>query len=253
MRLMAWNDGCVVEVKDFHLDSPYILQRVHTLDYRAYNVSRHLMLLRDCSIEIFGFASLCGVADAERIITKLLEMSRVSRRLSTPVAMRLDSHGHLSFEVEKPILYEGYSVRAKRISLAPLTMPYPEYLSQTSVSVAVDAMADSRIVKDGGDAALWVDTAGNAISRPWLPLFAVYGGRVYTPMEYDTVEYAVTSDAIRRAGIELVVRPLSVASLMRMDELFMVDAMGVTSVASIAEHRLLSVVTARIADAIAIR
>lgn len=248
MRLMAWNDGNVVEVKDFHLDNPYILQRIHTLNHRAYNVSRHLMLLRDSSIELFGFASLCGVADAERIIARLLELSRVSRRLSTPVAMRLDSCGHLSFEVEQPTLYEGYSVRAKRLSLAPLTMPHPDYLSQTSVSIAVDAMADSRVVKDGGDAALWIDAEGNAISRPWLPIFAVYGGRVYTPMEYDTVEYVVTRDAVRRAGVELVVRPLPIKSLMRMDEIFMVDAMGVTSIASLGNHRLLSVVTARIAD-----
>lgn len=248
MRLMAWNDGNVVEVKDFHLDNPYILQRIYTLEHRAYNVSRHLMLLRDSSIELFGFASLCSVADAERIIARLLELSRVSHRLSTPVAMRLDSCGHLSFEVEQPTLYEGYSVRAKRLSLAPLTMPHPDYLSQTSVSIAVDAMADSRVVRDGGDAALWMDADGNAISRPWLPIFAVYGGRVYTPMEYDTVEYVVTRDAVRRAGVELVVRPLPIKSLMRMDEIFMVDAMGVTSIASLGNHRLLSVVTARIAD-----
>lgn len=247
MKLMAWDDGRVVETKDFRLPHPYVLQRVHTLDYKPYNVSRHLMLLRDASIALFGFATLCGVADAERIIYRLLELSRVSRKLSTPVAMRLDALGHLSFEVEQPILYEGYSLRAKRISLATLTIPLPEYMSQTSVSVAVDAMADSRVA-GSADAALWVDDKGGVISRPWMPLFAVYGGRVYTPVEYDTVEYIVTRDAIRRMGAELIVHPMTVASLKRMDEVFMVDAMGVTSVATIEEHRLLSMITARIAD-----
>lgn len=247
MKLMAWDDGRVVETKDFRLPYPYVLQRVHTLDYQPYNVSRHLMLLRDASIALFGFATLCSVADAERIITRLLDLSRVSRKLSTPVAMRLDALGHLSFEVEQTILYEGYSLRAKRISLATLTMPLPEYMSQTSVSVAVDAMADSRVA-GSADAALWVDDKGAVISRPWMPLFAVYGGRVYTPAEYDTVEYIVTRDAIRRVGAELIVHPMTVASLKRMDEVFMVDAMGVTSVATIEEHRLLSMITARIAD-----
>ncbi|MBQ8367189.1 MAG: hypothetical protein IJX40_05575 [Alistipes sp.] len=247
MKLMAWDDGRVVETKDFRLPYPYVLQRVHTLDYQPYNVSRHLMLLRDASIALFGFATLCSVADAERIITRLLNLSRVSRKLSTPVAMRLDALGHLSFEVEQTILYEGYSLRAKRISLATLTMPLPEYMSQTSVSVAVDAMADSRVA-GSADAALWVDDKGAVISRPWMPLFAVYGGRVYTPAEYDTVEYIVTRDAIRRVGAELIVHPMTVASLKRMDEVFIVDAMGVTSVATIEEHRLLSMITARIAD-----
>lgn len=247
MKLMAWDDGRVVETKDFRLPYPYVLQRVHTLDYQPYNVSRHLMLLRDASIALFGFATLCSVADAERIITRLLDLSRVSRKLSTPVAMRLDALGHLSFEVEQTILYEGYSLRAKRISLATLTMPLPEYMSQTSVSVAVDAMADSRVA-GSADAALWVDDKGAVISRPWMPLFAVYGGRVYTPAEYDTVEYIVTRDAIRRVGAELIVHPMTVASLKRMDEVFIVDAMGVTSVATIEEHRLLSMITARIAD-----
>ena len=247
MRLMAWDDGRVVETKDFRLPHPYVMQRVHTLDYRAYNVSRHLMLLRDASIELFGFATLCSVEDAERIIAKLLELSRVSRRLSTPVVMRHDAMGHLSFEVEQPTFYEGYSLRAKRLSLAMLTMPSPEYVSQTSVSVAVDAMADSRVA-GSADAALWIDDRGNVISRPWLPLFAVYGGRVYTPMEYDTVEFVVTRDAIRRLGMVLIAHPMTVASLKRMDEVFMVDAMGITSVASIEEHRLLYMITARIAD-----
>lgn len=247
MKLMAWDDGRVVETKDFRLPYPYVLQRVHTLDYQPYNISRHLMLLRDASIALFGFATLCSVADAERIITRLLDLSRVSRKLSTPVAMRLDALGHLSFEVEQPILYEGYSLRAKRISLATLTMPLPEYMSQTSVSVAVDAMADSRVA-GSADAALWVDDKGGVISRPWMPLFAVYDGRVYTPAEYNTVEYIVTRDAIRRVGAELIVHPMTVASLKRMDEVFMVDAMGVTSVATIEEHRLLSMITARIAD-----
>lgn len=250
MKLMVWNDGKVVEAKDFCLANPYVLQRIHTLDNRAYNLSRHLMLLRDSTIELFGFASLCGVADAERIITKLLELSHVSHKLSTPVAMRLDAQGHLSFEVESPILYEGYSLRAKRLTLATLTMPAPEYISQTSVSVAVDAMADSRVFRDGGDAALWVDVDGNVVSRPWLPIFGVYHGRIYTPTEYDTVEYVVVRDAIRRMGAKLVHHPLTVVALKRMDELFVADVMGITSVASIEEHRLLSVITQRIADSV---
>lgn len=248
MKLLVWDDGRVIEASTFRLTHPYILQRIHTLNYTPYNLSRHIMLLRDTSIALFGFASLCRTQDAERIITKLLEASRVTRTLSCPVAMRLDSEGHLSFEVEPPILYEGYALRAKRLTLATLTMPSPEYEAPTSVSIAVDAMADSRVKSAGGDSALWLNDADEAISRPWLPLFAVYRGRVYTPAEYNSVEFVTTRDAIRRADIELIIHPLPLKSLMRMDEILMVDIMGITSFASIKEHRLLSVVASRIAD-----
>ncbi len=248
MKLLVWNDGRVVEASEFRLTSPYVMQRIHTLGHCAYNVSRHLSLLNDTAISLFSFATLCRVADAERIISKLLDASRVSRSLSCPVVMRINVLGELSFEVEQPILYEGYAVRAKRLALAPLTMPMPDTISPTSVTLAIDAMADSRVRSVGGDMALWLDDHGEVISRPWMPIFAVYRGKVYTPSEYDSVEYVVTRDAIRRANIELVIHPLTVDSLMRMEEVFMVDAMGITSAASLKEHRLLSVVASRIAD-----
>lgn len=250
MKLLVWNDGRVVEATDFRLICPYVMQRIQTLGHRPYNLSRHLSLLNDTAISLFGFATLCRVADAERIITKLLDASRVSLSLSTPVVMRLDSSGALSFEVESPTLYDGYAVRARRLSLATLSMSLPDTISQTSVTVAIDAMADSRVKSVGGDMALWVDEHDEAISRPWLPLFAVYHGRVYTPAEYDSVEYVVVRDAVRRAGMELVIHPLSLSSLMRMEEIFMADTMGITSFASFKEHRLLSIAATRIAEAI---
>ena len=85
-----WDDGCVVEASQFSLHHPYVLQRIHTIGYKAYNLERHVALMRDASIALFGFASLCRVEDAARIIRRLLEASRVSLSLSCPVAMRLE-------------------------------------------------------------------------------------------------------------------------------------------------------------------
>ena len=108
-------------------------------------------------------------------------------------------------------------------------------------------MYDAR-VQDRGDMAILVDSQGEVISRPWLPLFAVFHNVVYTPAEYDTVEYRIVRDAIHRAGIELVVRPIPQASLLRMDEVFVADVMGLTSLSSIQDNRLLSVVAALVAS-----
>ena len=81
-----------------------------------------------------------------------------------------------------------------------------------------------------------------------MPIFAVFHNVVYTPVEYDTVEYCIVRDAIHRAGIELVVRPIPQASLLRMDEVFVADVMGLTSLSSIQESRLLSVVATLVAN-----
>ena len=247
MKLMVWCDGKVVEAQSFRLTSPYILHRIHTLNYKAYDVARHISLMRDASEQLFGFISLCRVEDAERIIEQLLRLSRVSPNFSCAVAMRLSSLGELSFEVEEPSYYSGLSLSVKRPKGVFFAATQPEYISQNSVTVALDAMYDAR-VQDRGDMAILVDFRKDVISRPWMPIFAVFHNVVYTPVEYDTVEYCIVRDAIQSAGIELVIRPIPQASLLRMDEVFVADVMGLTSLSSIQDNRLLSVVAALVAS-----
>ncbi|MBO7199628.1 MAG: hypothetical protein J6V26_06305 [Alistipes sp.] len=248
MKLLVWNDGSVVEASNFSLDRPYVMQRIHTIGHKAFNIAQHIELLREDSMRMFGFASLCDPLDAKRIIEKLLELSRVSPRLSCPVAMRLSVDGALSFEVESPLYDCGMHLRARRFCGVDIVMPAPETLCQTSVSVAIDAMAEAVVSKRGGDVAVWCDNNGDVISLPWRPIFAVYNGRVYTPYEYNTVEYRTVAEAISRLNLELNVRTIPVGSLERMDEVFMADVMAVSSLSAIKNHRLLSAVTLRIVD-----
>lgn len=247
MTLFVWNDGMVVEASEFRLVRPYVLQRIHTLGYKAYNLDRHIQLLRDASCELFGFASLCRKEDAERIIAQLLYKSRVSVKFSCPVVMRLDSEGHLSFEVESPGYYTGASLRMRRPTAATLTVSRDVPLSQNSTTVAEDLMCDCR-VRGCANVAMLVDANGEVISRPWQPVFAVYHNKIYTPAEYDTVEYLMARNAIVNAEIEFIVHPLPVSSLARMDEIFIVDTMGVTSFSQINHHRLLSVIATLVAN-----
>lgn len=247
MKLMVWCDGKVVEAQSFRLTSPYILHRIHTLNYKAYDVARHISLMRDASEQLFGFISLCRVEDAERIIEQLLRLSRVSPNFSCAVAMRLSSLGELSFEVEEPSYYRGLSLSVKRPKGALLSVPRPEYISQNSITIALDAMYDAR-VKCSGDVAVLVDDNKELISRPWRPIFVVFNNKIYTPAAYETVEYVTVVEAIRKIGYHLTVRPIPAESLMRMDEIFTADAMGLCSLSKIGNHSLLSIVAALIAD-----
>ena len=247
MKLLVWSDGRVVEASEFRLTQPFVLQRIHTLGYKAYNMAQHIDVMRRASIELFGFASLCRAEDAERIIEQLTKLSRISPTLSCTVAMRLNSLGELSFEVERPSYYSGASLSVRRPKGVFFTVSELEYKTQNSVTIALDAMYDAR-VQDRGDMAILVDCRKEVISRPWLPIFAVFHNVVYTPTEHDSVEYRVVRDAIQRAGIELVVRPIPADALLRMDEVFVADVMGLTSFASIKESRLLSVIATLVAN-----
>ena len=245
--MLVWSDGRVVEAKEFRPLYPFVLQRIHTLGYKAYNVAQHIEIMRRASMELFGFASLCRAEDAERIIAQLTELSRISPNLSCTVAMRLNSEGELSFEVEQPSYYSGATLSVKRPKGLFFSAPEPEGLSQSSVTVALDAMYDAQ-VRDRGDMAILVDFRKEVISRPWRPIFAVFHNVVYTPQEYDTVEYRLVREAVRKVGIELVVRPIPMESLLRMDEVFVADVMGLTSLSAIQESRLLSVVATLVAS-----
>ena len=246
MRLLVWNDGKVIEASEFRLPRAYVLERIHTLGHRAYNLPRHIMLMRESSAQMFGFMSLCRVEDADRIITKLLAASRVSPRLSCSVVMRLDYQGHLSFEVEAPSFYSGCSLRAKRPigAVLPAVAPYTQF--QTSVTVAYDAMCDSRVA-GYGDIAIWSDSKDEVISIPWRPIFTVFHNRVYTPCEYSTVEYVVAAEAIAKAGFELIIHPIPLSALRRMEEVFVADVMGITSLLAVENQRLLFMVATQVA------
>lgn len=248
MRLLAWDDGTVVEAAKFSLDRPFVLQRIHTLRYKVYNIALHIELLREASVQLFGFATLCDPASAERIIVKLLELSRVSSQLSCPVAMRIDCDGRLSFEVENPLYESGIQLKATRLDGLCMCQQLPSVMSQTSASIAFENLMQAMVEKQGADIAIGVDAGGSVISLPWRPIFTIYNGKVYTPSEFSTVEYLSVRKAIELANLELIVRDIPQSSLERMDEVFLVDAMSVLSLASINKHRLLSVTTQRIVN-----
>ena len=160
--------------------------------------------------------------------------------------MRLDCEGVLSFEVEMPTFDSGMAVKAKRMNGVAISMSVPDISYQSSMSIAIDNMLEAIVAKHGGEVPIWVDLEGSIISLPWRPIFVISNGRVFTPQQFDTVEYANVKNAIENLKMELVVRDIPYSSLSRADEVFFADSIAVSSLFSIEKHRLLSVVTTRI-------
>ena len=246
MRLLAWMDGAVFEASELRVGIPYVMQRIHTLGGVCYDLEQHINLLRRSSEELFGFASVCGVGDAQRIIVRLLELSRVADSLSVPVAMRLDADARLSFEVEHPTFGSGRYLRAKREVGMPYEMTEPRLLSQTRSSIELDMEADYAVRRWGGERAIWVSREGVLLSRPWMPIFVYYKQCWFTPKRYDTVEYSVVAKAMEQAGCKLLVRDIPESALEQVDEIFVADIMGISSFAKVKNHRLLTSVANRI-------
>lgn len=248
MRYLAWIDGRVVEASQLRQDMPYVMQRIHTLGGCVYNANNHLFVLREASEYLFSFASLITPSSVERIVAKLLDCAYAPLECSVPVVMRLYADGSLSFEVEAPTYGRGAYLRAKRYVGVEIehSRPLP-IMAQCSESCAADVMTERRVCHLGGDIALWTDAEGNLISLPWRPLFVYYKGVIFTPQEFHSVEYRMASKAIAAAGYELRVRAISSSALTMIDELFMVDVMGVSSLGAVRKHRLQSSVAIRVA------
>lgn len=248
MRLLAWLDGVVFEASELRIDTPYVMQRIHTLGGQCYDLEQHVNLFRRSSEQLFGFATVCGASDAQRIIRRLVELSRVGEQLSVPVAMRIDADARLSFEVETPTFGSGRYLRAKREVAMPHVMPQPRLLSQTKSSIQLDVEADVAVRMHGGERAIWISDDGLLISRPWLPIFVYYKQHWFTPKYYDSVEYAVVARAIDKTGGKLLVRDIPESALEDVDEIFVADIMGITAFSKVKNHRLLTSVANRIAQ-----
>ena len=248
MKCLAWIDGRVVEVSELPLGEPFVMQRIHTLNHAVYDAYAHVVVMRETTGELFGFQTLATGSDVERIVTKLLDIANAPLCCSIPVVMRHHASGMLSFEIEEPMFGEGVYLRAKRLVGVKVERHAPTHLAQTSESIAMDAMADRSVLQYGGDVALWVDSNGNLISHPWRPIFVYHKSHLFTPTEYYTVEYRNAQAAIDRANMRLVVRDIPFKALARVDEVFIVDVMGISSISSVQRHRLMSAIAQRIAD-----
>lgn len=238
MKYLTSVDGRVCDLSELRSDLPYVMQRIHTLHGRAYNVEHHLALLCEASAELLGFTPLVDADKVRAAVAELLDMAHAPTRFSVPVAMRLNSRGEHILIVERPTFGAGAYLRAKRVDVAPVVCHTQFDEWESSASVAYDAMLDHRSYARGGERAIPVSEAGYVLSRPWLLTLVVAGDTVYSPSEHHSVEYAVARRAVEAAGMHFVVRPIPLALLDRADEILFIDIMGIIAATKIGDHRL---------------
>lgn len=248
MARWVWIEGDVVEARQLADMRPYVVERVHTLDYRARYMERHLDSLRRSAEELFGFAPLCRARDMERVAADLLARNGLTRTLSCPVRVRLSSRAELSVECEPPTFGAGCYLRAKMPVAAVLRYDAPPWERRSSLTEELAAVADGVVRRKGADAAIRIDSHDMVVGRAWSPLFLVRERNLFTPREYDSAEYDMAVATAERAGLRVYVRRFSVRAFDYADELFTVDSMGMTAFSRVGNRLLSSTIATRIAS-----
>ncbi len=248
MARFAWIDGETVDARQLPDARPYVVERIHTLDYRARNADGHINALRASAEELFGFAPLCRAGDIERVAAGLLARNGMTRMLSCPVRVRLCSDTRLIVECENPTFGSGCYLRAKIPAAVALRYDAPPWERRSSMTEEIAAVADCMAQMQGADAAIRIDSQNMVVGRAWSPLFLVRDRHLFTPRAYDSVEYDMAVETAQRAGVPVYVRPFSALALDYADELFTVDSMGMTAYSRIGNRRLSSTIAAKIAS-----
>lgn len=248
MARFAWIEGETVDARQLPDARPYVVERIHTLDYRARNMDRHIASLRASAEELFGFAPLCRAGDMERVAAELLARNGMTRVLSCPVRVRLCSDTRLIVECENPTFGNGCYLRAKMLSAVALRYDVPPWERRSSMTEEIAAVAGRMAQMQGADAAIRIDSQNMVVGQAWSPLFLVRDRHLFTPRAYDSAEYDLAVATAGRAGVPVYVRPFSARALDYADELFTVDSMGMTAYSRIGKHLLSSTIAASIAS-----
>lgn len=218
MSRLVWIDGQTVDRRQLSDVRPCVVECVHTLDYRARRMERHLDVLRAAAEELFGFAPLYRAGEMECVAAELLARNRMTRTLSCA-----GRFGTLHYDV-------------------------PPWEHRSSMTEQIAAVADRMVQMQGAEAAIRIDSQGMVAGRSWSPLFLVKDRYLFTPRRYDSAEYDMAVEAAEKAGLQLYVRPFSVRALDYADELFTVDSMGMTAYSRVGGRRLSSSIAAGMAS-----
>lgn len=248
MSRLVWIDGQTVDRRQLSDVRPCVVECVHTLDYRARRMERHLDVLRAAAEELFGFAPLYRAGEMECVAAELLARNRMTRTLSCPVRIVLSSRAELVVECQTPTFGAGCYLRAKMPAAVALHYDVPPWEHRSSMTEQIAVVADRMVQMQGAEAAIRIDSQGMVAGRSWSPLFLVKDRYLFTPRRYDSAEFDMAVEAAEKAGLQLYVRPFSVRALDYADELFTVDSMGMTAYSRVGGRRLSSSIAAGMAS-----
>ncbi len=227
---------------------PYLYQTIHTRNYKARHLGEHCELLERCFWRLFSRRAVLDRDKLSREMESLLRGEGVVKELSTHVELRLFSDGSHTLHITQKSIYEGYTLRC--YTPFGVCQSYSTAWGEhpTSARRATDEWAQAMAQTAGGDVAIRVGSDGVVYSCGDAPLFGVLGGKVYSSPMAGSVERSIAAAAIFRSGYEFSEQAILVRHLPLLDELFYVDAFGVTALSQVGTRCYMSIVAEKISE-----
>jgi len=228
---------------------PFLYQHIHTLDYAAPHLERHLELLDRFGRQLFGCTTGRRPEAFAEEIGRLLHAERYPEG-SASVELHLHPDGRTVLLPGGISLYRGYDLR----SIHPAALPIPSecYRPEIPTSARIEAgrWAAIEAQRAGARCAIEYDGHGTVRRADGAPLFAVRGKVVYTSPYPDeqSVERDLAAEAIRAAGFDLIEQPVGCDQLPLFDELLYFDCRGLTAISTCNGRIYMDIAAHRIVD-----
>lgn len=199
-------------------------------------------------MQLYGRRVTISREEVAREIEDLCRRCGSPSELSVHVELRLWCDGHTSLEVVQESIYEGFTLRCFNpyATCQIYDNPFGDY--PTSARRAVSDWAHHKSREEGADVAIRVGRDGVVYSCYDSPLFGVKGSVVLSSPMMSSVERSMVIYAAQRCGYEFVQRAIRREELERLDEIFWVDAYGITAIAQVGDRRYMSIVAEKIAQ-----
>lgn len=243
-------DGRAVPLSGGLPEGVYLYQRMRTIDGRALHLDAHLVVLSEGARALFGRIWRPQKAQIAAEIAELLRLNGYPAG-GAVVTLRLHADGTRLLMADGVSLYREYALRSLRPTA--VVVPCSCYRAEWPTSARYETVrwARTEARRRGAHVALWCDADGVLQRADDAPLFAVRDDVIHAACDAAEVERQLVLKAARKAGLQVVDRPVEAALLDRYDELFAFDCEGVSAVASCGDRLYLSLVAERVAGALA--
>lgn len=238
-------DGCAFERAEFP-EGLYVYRTIVTLGHRALCLDACLGELREAAEELLHGAPSLDVTETDHLISDFLRRNGYPAAMPAYVELRCYLSGEVVLLGGEVSPYPQLGMRLLMPAGATVTYDLPLSECRSSVSRAVGEAARAVAEKRGAKVAVRLDRDGFVHSADEAELFVIKEYTIMTPRVPQTVEGVHVLDAIRRAGLQLQVCPISQEVLSEVDEIFYADHRGITALGSINGTPLMHILAEKI-------
>ena len=211
-------------------DTPYIYQDVRFDGFRPLSLQRHIELMDIVSWRLRNRATGLAAKRIAEIAEELLRRNNYPGDRTNIVSVRSHADGTFSVICRGTSLYDSLTLRAIHPEAVVVECGTPFTWLPTSAGLAQTLLLREYAAANGAGTFIGTDSSGRIVTIDGSTPFAARGRRIIAPESIADVEAEKMLRAAAKAGREIETRSLSAEELPTLDELFCIDARGITAI-----------------------